>query len=161
MRLFTLADIFAKSFFNASAPFFEVSIFWEILGVEVNDIVFVKFNFLVLNFSFLLFICVIYFKNVFSSYKCIFIVANINFLPLAFKRPFFTFACLLFFQYYFKQSLSFHIRNFTAWATLCFILRQPCWIKKHKKRENVGGLFKSDRSPLKKILAQTWNCFYL
>ena len=103
-----------RAFSKASILYFEFFIFLETLGVEVNGIVFVKFNFLVLNFSFFMFICVVYFKNVFSSYKCIFIVANSNFLPLAFKRPFFTFACLLLFQYYFKQSLHFYISNFTG-----------------------------------------------
>ena len=52
MRLFTLADIFARAFFNTSSTLcFEVLIFLETLGVEANGIVFVKFNFLVLNFS--------------------------------------------------------------------------------------------------------------
>ena len=101
-----------RAFFNASTLCFQFFIFLETLGV--------------VEFFFVLLICVVYFNNVFSSYKCIFIVANSNFLPLAFKRPFFTFVCLLFFQYYFKQSLNLYISNFTAWATLCFILRQRC-----------------------------------
>ena len=33
--------------------------------------------------------------------------------------------------------------------------------KKPQKRENMCELFKSNKSPLKKILAQTWNSLYL
>ena len=79
-----LVTFLLQAFFNASTLCFEVSLFLEILFLEMlfwrleeNGIVFVEF-------FFVLFICVIYFKNLFSSYKYIYIIANSNFLPFAF-----------------------------------------------------------------------------
>ena len=58
MRLLLLLTFLLQAFFNAPTLCFEVLLFLEILfleilflRVEINGIVFVKFNFLVLNFS--------------------------------------------------------------------------------------------------------------
>ena len=49
--VYSLLSFSLQAFFNASTLCFEVLLLLEILAAEVDGIVFVKFNFLILNFS--------------------------------------------------------------------------------------------------------------